>query len=95
MIDKRPAVIIRAAGVADVRRAVSFARERDLPISIKGGGHNVAGQAVSDGGMMVDLGAMRAVWVDPWRGPPAVQGAHSGPTSTARRDPSGWPRPVG
>ena len=65
MIDKRPALIARPRGAADVQRAIAFAREHALPLSIKGGGHNVAGHAVSDGGLMLDLGAMRAVWVDP------------------------------
>jgi FAD/FMN-containing dehydrogenase len=65
MIDKRPALIVQAAGVADVRRAVAFAREHDLPLSIKGGGHNVAGHAISDGGLTLDLSAMRSVRVDP------------------------------
>jgi FAD/FMN-containing dehydrogenase len=50
--------------VSDVRRAVLFAREHGLPLSIKGGGHNVAGHAVSEGGLMLDLGAMRGVRVD-------------------------------
>jgi FAD/FMN-containing dehydrogenase len=74
MIDKRPALIVRASGVADIQRAVTFAREHALPISIKGGGHNVAGHAVSDGGLMLDLGGMRAVWVDPEAGTARGQG---------------------
>jgi FAD/FMN-containing dehydrogenase len=67
MIDKRPALIARCAGVSDGRRAVAFAREHELSISIKGGGHNVAGHAVSEGGLMLDLSLMRAVRVDPQR----------------------------
>jgi hypothetical protein len=74
MIDKHPALIVRAAGVADVRQAVIFAREHNLPLSIKGGGHNVAGHAVSDGGLMLDLGTMRAVRVDPTARTARVQG---------------------
>ena len=74
MIDKRPALIVRPRGVADVQRAVVFAREHDLPLSIKGGGHNVAGHAVSDGGLMLDLAAMRAVRVDPVARTARVQG---------------------
>ena len=50
MIDRRPAVIVRCKGVADVVDAVRFARDHDLPVSIRGGGHNVAGHAVCDGG---------------------------------------------
>jgi FAD/FMN-containing dehydrogenase len=74
MIDKRPVAIVRATGVADVRHAVTFAREHDLAISVKGGGHNVAGHAVSEGGLMLDLSAMRAVWVDPAARTARVQG---------------------
>lgn len=65
MIDRRPAVIARCAGVADVVRAVQFAREQDLLVSVRGGGHNIAGLAVCDGGLMIDLSLMRGVWVDP------------------------------
>jgi FAD/FMN-containing dehydrogenase len=64
MIDRRPALIVRPAGPDDIRRAVVFAHEHDLPLSIKGGGHNVAGSAVCDGGVMVDCSAMRGVLVD-------------------------------
>jgi FAD/FMN-containing dehydrogenase len=64
MIDRHPALIVRPANVEDVRRAVIFARERDLSLSIKGGGHNVAGHAVAEGGLMLDLSAMRRVRVD-------------------------------
>ncbi len=65
MIDRRPAVIVRAKGAADVVAAVDLARAKGLPISIRGGGHNVAGHAVCDGGVMLDLSLMRAVQVDP------------------------------
>ena len=65
MIDRRPALIVRAMGVADVIDAVNFARAHALPVSIRGGGHNVAGHAVCDGGLMIDLSLMRAVHVDP------------------------------
>ena len=64
-IDRRPACIARCTGVADVVAAVRFARERDLEIAVRGGGHNVAGTALCDDGLVVDLSAMRAVWVDP------------------------------
>ena len=63
--DKRPAVIARCVGAADVIDAVNFAREHDLVVAIRGGGHNVAGHAVCDGGMMIDLSAMNGVRVDP------------------------------
>lgn len=65
MIDKHPALIVQAAGAADVRLAVRVAREQGYRISMKGGGHNVAGYAVCDGGLMLDLSLMRGVWVDP------------------------------
>lgn len=64
-VDRRPACIARCAGAADVVAAVRFARERDLEIAVRGGGHNVAGTAVCDDGVVIDLSAMRAVWVDP------------------------------
>jgi FAD/FMN-containing dehydrogenase len=64
-IDRHPACIARCTGVADVVAAVRFAREHDLEIAVRGGGHNVAGTAVCDGGLVIDLSAMRAVWVDP------------------------------
>ena len=65
MIDTRPAVIARAADVEDVREAVSFARENGLVVTARGGGHGVAGNALSDGGLVVDLSAMKRVEVDP------------------------------
>jgi FAD/FMN-containing dehydrogenase len=65
MIDRRPALIARCLGVADVVTCVNFARERGLLVSIKGGGHNISGLAVCDGGLMIDLSLMRGVWVDP------------------------------
>ena len=64
-IDRRPALIARAAGADDVVEAVRFARERDLPVSVRGGGHAVAGHAVVDSGVMIDLSLMKAISVDP------------------------------
>jgi FAD/FMN-containing dehydrogenase len=64
-IDRRPAYIVRCTGVADVVAAVRFAREHDLEITVRGGGHNVAGTAVCDDGIVIDLSEMRAVQVDP------------------------------
>lgn len=65
MIDKRPALIARCTGVADVIDAVNFARTNNLLVSVRGGGHNVAGKAVSDGGLMIDLSLMKGIHVDP------------------------------
>jgi FAD/FMN-containing dehydrogenase len=65
MIDRRPAMVARCIGAADVVTCVQFAREQGLAISVKGGGHNIAGLAVSDGGLMLDTSPMRGVWVDP------------------------------
>jgi hypothetical protein len=64
-IDRHPALIARCAGADDVATAVRFAREHDLPVSVRGGGHAVAGHAVVDGGVMIDLSLMKAVQVDP------------------------------
>lgn len=65
MIDRRPAAIARCTSAGDVQTAVKVAVSLDLPIAIKGGGHNVAGHAVCDGGVMIDLCGMRDVTVDP------------------------------
>ena len=65
MIDRYPALIIRCEGVSDVIEAVNFSRCNGLPISVKGGGHNVSGNAVCDGGVMIDLSPMKSVYVDP------------------------------
>ncbi|MGW5284127.1 FAD-binding protein [Streptomyces collinus] len=65
MIDRRPAVIAQCADATDVVRAVRFARDLDLPIAVRGGGHGVAGTALGDGALVVDLRRMRQVTVDP------------------------------
>jgi FAD/FMN-containing dehydrogenase len=67
MIDHYPALIARCAGVADVLAAVRFARQHQLLISVRGGGHGVPGHAVCDRGLMIDLSRMRAIRVDPAR----------------------------
>jgi FAD/FMN-containing dehydrogenase len=73
-IDRRPRLIARCTGTADVVAAVRFARDHDLEIAIRGGGHNVAGTAVCDDGVVIDLSAMRAVRVDPANRRAWVQG---------------------
>lgn len=65
MIDKHPALIARCAGVADVISAVNFARANKLLVAVRGGGHNVAGNAVCDGGIVIDLSKMKGMQVDP------------------------------
>jgi len=65
MIDRRPGMVMRCAGTADVIEAVNFAREHQLLLAVRSGGHNIAGNACCDGGLMIDLSAMRSVQVDP------------------------------
>ena len=65
MIDRHPAAIVRAAGAGDVMQAVNFARDHKLLLAVRGGGHNIAGKAACDGGLMLDLSAMKSVRVDP------------------------------
>jgi FAD/FMN-containing dehydrogenase len=67
LIDKRPALIVRCAGVDDVIDTVNFTRENDLLMAVRGGGHNVAGNAVCDGGLVIDLSPMRTIRVEPER----------------------------
>lgn len=65
MIDRRPTAIVRAAGAGDVMQAVNFARDHGVKLAVRGGGHNIAGHAACDGGLMIDLSAMASVRVDP------------------------------
>src|SRR5438874_842476 len=65
MIDRRPALIARCAGAADVMAAIRFAHTHELLVSVRGGGHNITGNAVCQGGLMIDLSPMRSVRVDP------------------------------
>ncbi len=65
MVDKRPALIARSTGTADVIEAVRFARANDLAVAVRGGGHNVAGFGTCDGGMVIDLSSMKGMRVDP------------------------------
>lgn len=67
MIDRRPAAVVQAARATDVMAAVTFARQRNLLLAVKGGGHNIAGNAVCEGGLMLDLSGMRSVRVEPER----------------------------
>ncbi|HEX6615273.1 MAG TPA: FAD-binding oxidoreductase [Gemmatimonadales bacterium] len=77
MIDRRPGLIVRCDTAADVAAAVRFARAHDLLVAVRGGGHNIAGNAVCDGGLVIDLSPMRQVRVDP-----AARTARVGPGAT-------------
>ena len=65
LIDKRPALIARCLGEADITDAIAYARGAGLEISIRGGGHSVAGRCITEGGLMIDLSRMKGVYVDP------------------------------
>ncbi|HEX3831582.1 MAG TPA: FAD-binding oxidoreductase [Solirubrobacteraceae bacterium] len=73
MVDRRPALIARCVDDHDVVRALAAARERGLPVAVRGGGHNVAGNAVCEGGVVIDLSAQKAISVDPHRRTARVQ----------------------
>ncbi|OAJ55177.1 FAD-linked oxidase [Paraburkholderia ginsengiterrae] len=77
MIDRQPAMILRCAGVADVRQGVAFARDSGLPLAIRGGGHNIGGSALCDNGIVLDLSQMKSVCIDP-----AARRAHVEPGAT-------------
>lgn len=74
LIDKHPALIARCQNTADVVDAVNFGRDHGMEVSVRGGGHNVAGRAVTEGGLMIDLAPMKGIYVDPTRGTARAQG---------------------
>jgi FAD/FMN-containing dehydrogenase len=64
-IDRRPALIARCAGVSDVMHCVNFARANEVLVAVRGGGHNIGGNAVCDDGLMIDLSRLKELRVDP------------------------------
>src|SRR4051795_845614 len=77
-IDRRPALIVRAAGVADVLRAVEFARSEQLVVAVRGGAHSIPGFSTVDGGIVIDLSPMQAVEGEAAGGPPRGEGGAPG-----------------
>ena len=72
--DRHPALIVRCAGVSDVVKAVEFARSQDLEVAVRGGGHSIPGFSTTDGGIVIDLGPMQGVRVDPGAGTARAEG---------------------
>ena len=91
MIDKRPIAIVRPGGVDDVPNAVRWAAEVGLPIAVRGGGHSVAGHAVADGALMLDLSQRRGVTFDPAAGRAKAEGGCQWLDVDAATQPHGWP----
>ncbi len=96
-ISKHPGLIVRCAGTADVVQAVKFARASELLVAIRGGGHNVAGRALCDDGLVIDLSGMRAVFVDPAKRTAAVllrlSGVRNRVFASSKPSPTSVPRP--
>ncbi|MGD8625408.1 MAG: FAD-binding oxidoreductase [Anaerolineae bacterium] len=95
MIDKEPALIARCAGTSDVVKAVNFAREHDLLVSVRGGGHNVAGTAICEDGLVIDLSAMNGVEVDPGARTARAQGGATIADLDGATQPHGLAAPMG
>src|ERR1043165_3286502 len=95
MVDKRPAVIARCATTSDVVRGVNFARENALALAVRGGGHNIAGNALCDHGLVVDLSMMKAAHVDPARSRVTVEGGATLGDLDAATQAHGLATPVG
>lgn len=92
---RRPAVIVRPAGAVDVARAVLTARELDLEIAVRGGGHSLAGHSTTDGGMLIDLGAMADVGIDPLRWTGTAGGGATAGAYTVAAAQHGFATPFG
>ncbi len=95
MIDKRPAVIARCATTSDVVRAVNFARESGLLLAVRGGGHNIAGNALCDDGLVIDLSQMKAASVDPGARRVTIEGGATLGDLDAATQAHGLATPVG
>ena len=94
MIDRHPALIAGCLGNADIVDAVNFARTHGLELAVRGGGHNVAGRAVCDDGLMFDLSLMKGIHIDPVRRSARAQGGVTGANSTAKPKPMDWRPPA-
>jgi FAD/FMN-containing dehydrogenase len=94
MIDRRPSIIARCSGTADVVHALDFAIRHDLGIAVRGGGHNVAGRAVIDDGMMIDLSPMKGIDVDPEPAAFASRPASPGENSIGKPNCTDWRPPA-
>ena len=90
LVDKRPALIARCRGAADVVDAVKIARDLGLVVAVRGGGHNVAGRATVDDGLMIDLVPMKGIHVDPSRNTVGQKPASPGPSSTGKPNCTAW-----
>jgi hypothetical protein len=95
LIDRRPGAIARCAGTADVAAAVQLARLHRPVVSVRGGGHQVAGGAVCNEGLVIDLSAMQGIEVDRPPDAPGHRAGSRGVSSTARPSCTGWSRPAG
>ena len=94
-IDRRPACVAGCTGVADVVAAVRFARERDLLVAVRSGGHGVGGHAICDGGLVIDLSPMKGIRVDPVARTARAEAGVLWASSTARRSFTDWRRSAG
>jgi FAD/FMN-containing dehydrogenase len=95
MVDRRPAMIVQCAGTDDIRGALAFARSHGLEVAVRGAGHNIAGNATCDGGMMIDLSGLRAVEVDPHNRRATVQPGATLADFDAAAQKQGLATPVG
>ena len=94
LIDKHPAAIACCHGAADVADAVKLARMMNLEVAVRGGGHNVAGRATIDKGLMIDLSPMKGIYVDVTARPSARRAVCCGRNSIAKPSSMAWPQPA-